>query len=203
IPDAELASRLSGFETVNKSARAIAQEYYLPGQMARQRAKKSQPSATTGSGDASTAADTNQQPRTPEEIQAARKMRAPVVELSEQKIIRVAYSERQLEEVMTDFWFNHFNVFAGKGATQEYLTEYERDVIRVHALGKFRDLLEATAKSPAMLFYLDNWQSVDPNGSHPVNGQRPGGFGGGGFFGMPGVRGGARIGARFPLPNAR
>ena len=64
---------------------------------------------------------------------------------------------------MTDFWFNHFNVFAGKGATQLYLTEYERDAIRPHVFGKFRDLLGATAKSPAMLFYLDNWQSAAPD----------------------------------------
>src|SRR5438067_6212269 len=63
---------------------------------------------------------------------------------------------------MTDFWFNHFNVFAGKGPTQQYLTEYERDVIRPHVLGKFRDLLGATAESPAMLFYLDNWESAAP-----------------------------------------
>ena len=57
-----------------------------------------------------------------------------LAELTEQKILRAAYSERQLEEVMTDFWFNHFNVFAGKGATQQYLTEYERDAIRPHVL---------------------------------------------------------------------
>src|SRR5260370_29862011 len=63
---------------------------------------------------------------------------------------------------MVDFWFNHFNVFAGKGADRWLLTSHERDTIRPHAMGKFRDLLEATAKSPAMLFYLDNWQSVDP-----------------------------------------
>jgi uncharacterized protein (DUF1800 family) len=70
--------------------------------------------------------------------------------------------------VLTDFWFNHFNVFAKKGATEIYLTEYERDAIRPRVLGKFRDLLGAAAKSPAMLFYLDNWQSVDPD----ANGQR-------------------------------
>jgi uncharacterized protein (DUF1800 family) len=63
---------------------------------------------------------------------------------------------------MVDFWFNHFNVFAGKGPTRLYLTEYERDVIRPHVLGSFRDLLGATAQSPAMLFYLDNWQSAAP-----------------------------------------
>ncbi|MGZ4817579.1 MAG: DUF1800 family protein [Terriglobales bacterium] len=83
-------------------------------------------------------------------------------ELMQGKILRAAYSERQLDEVMTDFWFNHFNVFIGKGADRYLVTEYERDVIRPHALGKFQDLLMATAKSPAMLFYLDNWQSVGP-----------------------------------------
>jgi uncharacterized protein (DUF1800 family) len=85
-----------------------------------------------------------------------------VSELQQAKLLRATYSERQLEEVMTDFWFNHFNVFLGKGADRYMITSYERDVIRPHALGKFKDLLVATAKSPAMLFYLDNWQSVGP-----------------------------------------
>ncbi len=84
-------------------------------------------------------------------------------ELVQAKLLRAIYSDRQLEEVMTDFWFNHFNVFAGKGPERLFLTNYEQDVIRPHALGKFEDLLVATAKSPAMLFYLDNWLSVGPN----------------------------------------
>ena len=86
-----------------------------------------------------------------------------VEELAQAKLYRVIYSERQLEEVMTDFWFNHFNVFIGKGPERLLLTNYEQQVIRPHALGKFEDLLVATAKSPAMLFYLDNWMSVGPN----------------------------------------
>ncbi len=86
-----------------------------------------------------------------------------VSELMQAKLDRAVYSERQLDEVMTDFWFNHFNVFIGKGPDRYLITAYERDVIRPHALGKFKDLLMATAKSPAMLFYLDNWQSVGPN----------------------------------------
>ena len=85
-----------------------------------------------------------------------------IAELSMAKVDRAIYSERQLDEQMADFWFNHFNVFAGKGQDRWLLTSYERDAIRPHAMGKFRDLLAATAKSPAMLFYLDNWQSVDP-----------------------------------------
>jgi uncharacterized protein (DUF1800 family) len=84
-------------------------------------------------------------------------------ELVEGKLLRAIYSHRQLQEVMTDFWFNHFNVFLGKGADRYLLTSYERDVIRPRALGKFEDLLVATAQSPAMLFYLDNWLSVGPN----------------------------------------
>ena len=86
-----------------------------------------------------------------------------VDELMQAKLLRAIYSERQLDEVMTDFWFNHFNVFINKGADRFLVTSYERDVIRPHALGKFEDLLVATAKSPAMLFYLDNWLSVGPN----------------------------------------
>ncbi|HXS95971.1 MAG TPA: DUF1800 domain-containing protein [Candidatus Limnocylindrales bacterium] len=84
-------------------------------------------------------------------------------DLTEAKLLRAVYSNRQLEEVLDDFWFNHFNVFLDKGADRYLVTDYERDAIRPHVLGKFRDLLEATAKSPAMLFYLDNWQSVGPN----------------------------------------
>ena len=83
-------------------------------------------------------------------------------ELIEAKLVRAIYSDRQLEDVMTDFWLNHFNVFIGKGADRYLVTSYERDVIRPRALGKFEDLLVATAKSPAMLFYLDNWLSVGP-----------------------------------------
>ena len=86
-----------------------------------------------------------------------------VNELVQAKLLRAIYSERQLDEVMTDFWINHFNVFINKGADRYLLTSYERDAIRPHALGRFEDLLVATAKSPAMLFYLDNWLSVGPN----------------------------------------
>ena len=86
-----------------------------------------------------------------------------VAELAMAKVTRAVYSERQLYEQMVDFWYNHFNVYAGKGEDRWLITSYERDAIRPHAMGKFRDLLEATAKSPAMLFYLDNWLSVDPD----------------------------------------
>src|SRR6266849_1315989 len=94
-------------------------------------------------------------------------------ELQMSRILRAVYSERQLQEVMVDFWTNHFNVFAGKGADRWLLTGYDRDTIRPHTLGKFYDLLLADAESPAMLFYLDNFQSVSPNAQLGPQ-QRPG-----------------------------
>jgi len=95
----------------------------------------------------------------------------PLTELARAKIIRAVHSERQLEQVMADFWFNHFNVFGRKGPATLLIPELEEKVIRPHALGKFHDLLTAVAKSPAMLFYLDNWMSAAPEGA-PV--RRPG-----------------------------
>ncbi len=108
---------------------------------------------------------------------AAREQRRVFNEMAEAKVLRAVYSERQLEEVLVDFWFNHFNVFARKGQTEIYVGEYEREVIRPRVLGKFRDLLGATAKSPAMLVYLDNWQSAVPNARLPIDRpQRPRGL---------------------------
>ncbi len=90
-----------------------------------------------------------------------RRGRELVGQLAAERVTRAEITERQLNEVMTDFWLNHFNVFAGKGPLERYfLGDYENTVIRPRALGRFRDLLGAVAKSPAMLFYLDNWESV-------------------------------------------
>lgn len=86
-----------------------------------------------------------------------------LAELQASRILRATYSERQLQEVLVDFWSNHFNVFSGKGADRWLLISYDRDTIRPNTIGKFQDLLLATAQSPAMLFYLDNFQSVSPN----------------------------------------
>jgi uncharacterized protein (DUF1800 family) len=94
-------------------------------------------------------------------------------ELLESRMLRDIYSERQLQAVMTDFWLNHFNVYVRKNQNEQYmLPSYERDVIRLRALGKFEDLLVATAKSPAMLMYLDNWQSIGPDSRAARNGGR-------------------------------
>ncbi len=85
-----------------------------------------------------------------------------VYDLTEAKVLRAVYGAKQLEEVLVDFWYNHFNVFLDKGDDRFMITAYERDAIRPNVLGKFKDLLVATAQDPAMLFYLDNWQSVAP-----------------------------------------
>jgi uncharacterized protein (DUF1800 family) len=94
-------------------------------------------------------------------------------ELAQGRVLRDILTERQLQQVMTEFWFNHFNVFVPKDSDQWYTTSYERDVIRPHALGSFKDLLLATAESPAMMVYLDNWLSIGPdsvaNGVNPQN----------------------------------
>jgi uncharacterized protein (DUF1800 family) len=153
INDADVERRLAPLATLRLSSLELSGEYIAPAIIARRTAKRANPDQTMS--DAPPA-------QTPEQMEAGRKSRQVIVELSEQKILRAAFSERQLEEVMVDFWFNHFNVFAGKGATMNHITSYERDVIRPHVFGKFRDLLGATAKSPAMLFYLDNWQSAGP-----------------------------------------
>jgi uncharacterized protein (DUF1800 family) len=94
-------------------------------------------------------------------------------ELQSSRILRAVYSERQLQEVLVDFWTNHFNVYANKGADRWLLVSYDRDTIRPHTLGKFKDLLLATAQSPAMLFFLDNYQSVSPAAGRGAARMRP------------------------------
>ena len=179
IDNPQLAPRLASLETLGMSTRDLAQEYFLPAQMARRdemrRRAQQNPSMEP-------AEPQRPEMRSSEQVTAERGARQVLTDLMQQKILRAAYSERQLEEVMVDFWFNHFNVFVGKGQTRVYLSEYERDAIRPHVLGKFRDLLQKTAESPAMLFYLDNWQSSAPADAMTMNGRnRP-------QRGRPGIR---------------
>lgn len=94
-------------------------------------------------------------------------------DLTQAKLLRAVYSDHQLAEELDDFWYNHFNVFFDKGADRYLTPSYEREAIRPHVLGKFRDLLEATAKSPAMMFYLDNAQSVAPGIDAKMNRKKP------------------------------
>ena len=170
IADASMQQRLARFETLNKSTRELSQDYFLPALMMRRQQKRQE--ASTDSVRPQDG-DSRREMRTPELVDALRAERSVLAELAQQKVLRAAYSDRQLEEVLVDFWFNHFNVFAGKGATRLYLTEYERDAIRPHVLGRFRDLLGATAHSPAMLFYLDNWQSASQGADRMEPANRP------------------------------
>jgi uncharacterized protein (DUF1800 family) len=154
VADGAMPARLAALTSVTMSSREIAERYELPTIEVRQERKQN-------------AADAATNPSDPPMIDPVQqKANSLVLELSEQKMLRAVYSDRQLQEVLTDFWFNHFNVDARKGRDRFMVTEYERDTIRPQVLGTFRELLEATAKSPAMLFYLDNWMSADPGGPH-------------------------------------
>ncbi len=156
VADPAIERRLSRLVTPGMSSREIA-ELFSPA------ARAARHSAANGSS----------APPAPD-----RRVRAPtdvMIELAEQKLLRAVYSERQLQEVLVDFWFNHFNVDGRKGPDRFMLAAYERETIRPHVLGRFRDLLEATARSPAMLFYLDNWLSAaeHDNGLQGARRSRP------------------------------
>ena len=135
IPDAFVQEKIAALKTMRLSSRELIELYPAP-----QKARE--------------------QGMAMGEMQGPRQV---ILELQLARLLRAIYSRRQLYEVMVDFWSNHFNVFAAKGADRWLTTAYDRDTIRPHALGRFRDLLLATAKSAAMLFYLDNWMSVAPN----------------------------------------
>ncbi len=173
LPDDAMRDRLAGFTTLKLSSEQIASRYYTPLQMARREIQRQQGDKIKQ--DANGGLDLADLPAAERQkmTELRRGQQQVTDELMQQKLLRAVYSDHQLEEQLVDFWFNHFNVFVGKGPERVYLTEYERDVIRSHVFGKFRDLLGATAHSPAMLFYLDNWQSSDPNADMKPNGNRP------------------------------
>ncbi|BCS35825.2 hypothetical protein TBR22_A50590 [Luteitalea sp. TBR-22] len=148
-PDAALDARLARLPTLAMTPRTLAETYFIPAQERRRAA-----AARTGE----EAAPIGE----PMRMEAPGPERAVVVELATQKLMRATSAERQVEELLVDFWFNHFNVFAGKGPVRLYVHDFERTAIRPHVLGSFRDMLGAVAGSPAMLFYLDNWQSSAP-----------------------------------------
>ncbi len=190
IADDALAQRLQPLATLTMSSEEIAKVYDPPPQVLQQLRDKFEKENASAKSDAqddtamknpanaqeknkTIAADVMNDPAKRREYQKAleemgyKPRQAPIIELQSAKILRAVYSERQMQEVLTDFWFNHFNIYAQKGADRVLLTSYERDVIRPNVFGKFEDLLQATAKSPAMLFYLDNWLSTAPNAKAP------------------------------------
>ena len=103
----------------------------------------------------------------PDDSPVAVKGRRFAAQVQQLAVVRAALSTRQLYEVMVDFWANHFNVYFAKGADRFLTPDYIEHTIRPHAMGRFEDLLIATAQSPAMLFYLDNWESVAPGATPP------------------------------------
>jgi uncharacterized protein (DUF1800 family) len=156
LDDRVLAERERAFTLLGLSRDDLARTYLDAQRARRERQRNAGADSTMHQGP--DAAD-----QTPEALRARRL----AGQLQELAVVRAAMSARQLDEVMVDFWTNHFNVFLGKGADRFLLPDYIEHVIRPHALGKFEDLLVATAQSPAMMFYLDNWQSVTPGARPP------------------------------------
>ncbi len=156
IDDTRLAERERRFDLLSYSRDDLAR-LYLDAQRARRGRQQAQRAD-------SMMGPSDQAEQTPEGLRARRL----AGELQELAVVRAALSERQLQEVMVDFWTNHFNVFLAKGADRFLMPSYIEETIRPRALGKFSDLLIATAQSPAMMFYLDNWESVAPGSRPPV-----------------------------------
>src|SRR5213075_2052811 len=153
------------YETLNAKTAALVEAFRQVQQARRreQRQLRAEGDTTAGKRDARREALAND----PQLRDLARRSQRIVGDVQSVKLARAVVSERQLDEVMVDFWENHFSVYANKGQTRLFLASYDRDVIRPRALGKFRDLLGAVAKSPAMLFFLDNWQSA-ADSLHPT-----------------------------------
>jgi uncharacterized protein (DUF1800 family) len=163
VPDPVPAARLAALETAGLGVAELVRGYEVPREAKREIQQRR---ASLGED----ASDAERMGLRRELIaKYGAKMQGPprqvVEELQQAKLVRAVYSERQLDEVLADFWMNHFNVYAAKGPLRFLTGVYEREVIRPHAWGRFEDLLRATAKSPAMLFYLDNWLSADPAAS--------------------------------------
>jgi len=151
IPDKRLEAWLGQFETLDLTYSDLQKAYPRPNEALQALAPANRNSLSQ--------ADSADLRRTVEGL------RRLSTEVQSARIGRALITERQLQEVMTEFWLNHFSVFAGKNALQRYtLAEYENRTVRPRALGRFRDLLGAVAKSPAMLYYLDNWQSAADSG---------------------------------------
>ncbi|HSA56862.1 MAG TPA: DUF1800 domain-containing protein [Gemmatimonadaceae bacterium] len=186
VDDRQAARALAAFPLVQKSASELLRTYPPPGAVRVQ-------SRLRG--------DTLLSARDSAELRRqGQRAREFVSDLLAAKVARAVVSERQLEEVLVDFWENHFSVFIGKGQVRYYLPEYTRQAIRPHVLGEFRDLLGAVAKSPAMLFYLDNAQSVADSTQPTLAQVRRGGRQG--AAGRVGRAGGAGRGVVIRRPGA-
>ncbi|MEO6525993.1 MAG: DUF1800 domain-containing protein [Gemmatimonadaceae bacterium] len=169
IDDRAVTSLLASYEMYGKPTRDLVALYQLGQQAIRQQGKKLAQQGDTSSKRDLRADLLRANPQLREQIRQSRRV---VGDVQSAKLARAVASERQLDEVMTDFWENHFSVFAGKGLTRLFIPAYDRDVIRPRAMGNFRDLLGAVAKSPAMLFYLDQFQSTVDSTHNSLQGAR-------------------------------
>ena len=208
LPDPDVERRLKGLRSLQMSAREMVETYPNPGMVMRQASREGAIDGELSREDMEdmSRGERSQQRRELMEYgrdQGYRPQRELLGELMVQKLARARYSENQLTEVLADFWFNHFNVSITDNESRVFVSSYERDAIRPHVLGDFRDMLEATAKHPAMLLYLDNARSVAPEGTRTtfdrdryLRSRGRGGFGGGrgGFGGGRGGFGGGRGG---------
>lgn len=151
IGDREVESRIARYETLQLSERELVESFVKAQEERRKR--------------------NSEENASPSRSEMAQRLRVPL-ELTSARLERAISSKKQLNEVMADFWLNHFNVFAGKGLDRVLIVSYERDTIRPHMWGRFEELLMATAKSPAMLFYLDNARSIAPPEARSGNSRR-------------------------------
>jgi uncharacterized protein (DUF1800 family) len=157
IDDRATAALVASYEMYGRPTRDLVALYQRGQQTLRQQGKQLAQQGDTSARRDMRAELLRADPQLREQIRQGRRI---VGDVQSAKLARAVASERQLDEVMTDFWENHFSVFSGKGLTRLFIPAYDRDVIRPRALGNFRDLLGAVAKSPAMLFYLDQFQST-------------------------------------------
>jgi uncharacterized protein (DUF1800 family) len=163
IPDTTTDRVLASYEWLNRSTPEL-MAIYQEGQVALRRLQKQTGPDDSASRQELRARALRDDPTVRERLRQTQRVLGDV---QSARLARAVVSERELDEVMTDFWENHFTVYAGKGITRFFVPAYDREVIRPHALGKFRDLLGAVAKSPAMLFFLDQWQSA-ADSTHPT-----------------------------------
>jgi uncharacterized protein (DUF1800 family) len=171
ITDSTAESKVKNLEIFNMSTAEVFAKYPNPGALLRQlegrRNNQNQAANNNQTADRQTT-DKDRQERQAKlreyykeyDLRPANQL---LPQITANRVLRAVYSENQLQEVMVDFWQNHFNVYAGKAAVRWYIPSYERDVLRKNALGNFKDLVVGTAQHPAMLFYLDNFESISPN----------------------------------------
>ncbi len=193
ISDSIAESKVNRLDIFGMTTGQVFAKYPNPGALLRQleggRRTQTNPRRRTNTemaGEAMTNAAAQEDPATPDARRerqqklaklyrehGLRPARQLMPQIAANRILRAVYSERQLQEVMVDFWKNHFNVYAGKGAVRWYVPSYERDVLRKNALGNFKDLVVGTAQHPAMLFFLDNFESVSPKAQLATRGNGP------------------------------